>query len=171
MDQMYDRLARHYADWVRLYQRSPALEKAFVSWVTQLTAQGVLKGEEVSSFFYRVCVEASVTIYTELISNGDQVNAFQPVDALSRLIVLMIKYNGDTVATKVHYLTKILSIVVVVLAHMHEENGPNFPQKPFFRLFSSIFSDFQSIESTLHGAYPQILNALWFVLDYFLLVS
>lgn len=159
---VYDRLARHYADWVRLYQRSPQLEKAFVGWVTQLTAQGILKGEEISSFFYRVCVEACVTIYTELINIGDHVNAFQPVDALARLIVLMIKYNGDAIATKVHYLTKILSIVVVVLAHLHEETGPHFPQKPFFRLFSTIFSDLHTIESTLHGAYPQLLNALWY---------
>lgn len=158
---MYDRLARHYADWVRLYQRSPVLEKAFVGWVTQLTAQGILKGEEISSFFYRVCVEASVTLYSELTNNVDQSYAYQPVDALARLIVLMIKYNGDAVATKVHYLTKILSIVVVVLAHLHEDGGLNFPQKPFFRLFSSIFNDLNAIESTLHGAYPQLLNALW----------
>jgi CCR4-NOT transcription complex subunit 1 len=128
---MYDRSARHYADWVRLYQRSPQLEKAFVGWVTQLTAQGILKGEGISSFFCRVCVEACVTIYSELINIGDHVNAFQPGDALARLIVLMIKYNGDTVATKVHYLTKFLSIVVVVLAHLHKETGVNFLQKLF----------------------------------------
>jgi CCR4-NOT transcription complex subunit 1 len=158
---MYDRLACHYADWVRLYQRSPQLDKAFVGWVTQLTAQGILKGEVISSFFFRVCVEACVTIYSELINIGDHVNAFQPVDALARLIVLMIKYNGDAITTKVHYLTKILSIVVVVLAHLHEETGLDFPQKPFFRLFSTIFIDLHTIESTLHGAYPQLLNALW----------
>lgn len=158
---MYDRLAHHYADWVRLFQRSPFPEKSFVAWVTQLTAQGILKGEEISSFFYRVCVEASVTLYTELVLNGETVNAFQPVDALSRLIVLMIKYNGDAIATKVHYLTKILSIVVVVLAHFHEESGTIFPQKPFFRLFSSLFNDLHAIESTLHGAYFPLLIALW----------
>ena len=160
---MYDRLARHYADWVRLFQRSPFPEKSFVAWVTQLTAQGILKGEEISSFFYRVCVEASVTLYSELVVNGETTNAFQPVDALSRLIVLMIKYNGDAAATKVHYLTKILSIVVVVLAHFHEEAGTEFPQKPFFRLFSSLFNDLHTIEATLHGAYFQLLIALWSV--------
>ena len=74
----------------------------------------------------------------------------------------MIKYNGDAAATKVHYLTKILSIVVVVLAHMHEEDsGMTSPQKPFFRLFSSIFSDLNDNESTLYGAYPQLLVAIW----------
>src|SRR5258708_4986110 len=157
---MYDKLARHYADWVRLYQRSPNLEKAFVSWVTQLTAQGILKGEEISSFFYRVCVEASVTLYQELTSQGEIVNSYQPVDALSRLIVLMIKYNGDAVQTKVHYLTKILSIVVVVLAHFHEEFPTALPQKPFFRLFSSLFNDLHAIESTIQAPYLHFLVAL-----------
>lgn len=46
---VYDRLARHYADWVRSCQRSPQLEKVFVGWATQLTAQCVLKGENSSA--------------------------------------------------------------------------------------------------------------------------
>ena len=44
-----------------------------------------------------------MTIYSEPINISDHVNAFQPVDALARLIVFMIKYNGDAIATKVHH--------------------------------------------------------------------
>jgi CCR4-NOT transcription complex subunit 1 len=129
--------------------------------VTALTTQGILRGEEISSFFYRVCTESAIDLYTKFIARNDIVNAFQPIDALSRLFVLMVKYNGEAAATKVHYLTKILSIVVLVLAHAHEEFGVDFQQKPFFRLFSSLFSDLHSIESNLHGAYFQLLLALW----------
>ncbi|KAF9513935.1 hypothetical protein BS47DRAFT_1362032 [Hydnum rufescens UP504] len=109
---MYDRLARHYTDWVRVFQRSPFPEKSFVAWVTQLTAQGIPKGEEISSFFYRL---------------------------LPRF----------TISPK-------FCIAVVVLAHFHEEAG----KKPF-RLFSSLFNDLHAIEATLHGAYFQLLIALW----------
>lgn len=161
---VYEKLTYYFTEWVRLFQRSPSTEKSFVGWVTQLTSLGILKGEEISSFFYRVCTETSVMLYAKLMASGDFANAYQPIDALSRLIVLMIKYNGDAATTKIHYLTKILSIVVLVLAHAHEEGGPDFNQRPFFRLFSSLFSDLHSIESSLQGAYFQLLIALWYVL-------
>jgi len=67
-------------------------------------------------------------------------SVFQLVDALFCLIILMIKYNRDAGATKVHYRTRILVIVVVVLTHFHEEPGNEVPQKPFFRLFSGLSS-------------------------------
>lgn len=156
----------HFADWVRIYQRSPSSEKAFVSWVTQVTAQGILRGEDLSSLFYRVCVETSVQMYHKFMTAGDSVLAFQPIDALSRLITLMIKYNGDAsstnaVPTKVHYLTKILSIVVLVLARAHEDENAEFKQRPFFRLFSSLLADLNSIEMNLQTAYFHLLIALW----------
>ncbi|KAG9120265.1 hypothetical protein FRC07_004317, partial [Ceratobasidium sp. 392] len=110
-----ERLAVHFDDWVRIFQRSPSSEKAFASYVMQLTNEGILKGEDISSFFFRVCTETSVEQWSKYTAAGDFAAAFQPIDALSRLIVLMIKYNGDAtdVPAKVHYLTKILSIVVL----------------------------------------------------------
>ncbi|KAG8856743.1 hypothetical protein FRB96_006246 [Tulasnella sp. 330] len=158
-------LMHHFADWVRIYQRSPSSEKAFVGWVTQVTAQGILRGEDLSSLFYRVCVETSVQMYHKFMAAGESSLAFQPIDALSRLITLMIKYNGDAsstnaVPTKVHYLTKILSIVVLVLARAHEDETVEFKQRPFFRLFSSLLADLSSIESNLQTAYFHLLIAL-----------
>lgn len=128
--------------------------------MTQLTAQGILKDKEISSFFYCVCTETSIVLYTEVVASGDPIVVFQPIDVLSHLIMLMIKDNGDTVATKVHYLTKIISIVVVVLAHFYEENMLTFPQKPFFWLFLSLFNDLHMIEATLQGVYFQLLIVL-----------
>jgi len=53
---------------------------------------GVLKSEEIPRFsiqFARKLARQSIPNS----STGDHVNAFQPLDALARLIVLMIKYN------------------------------------------------------------------------------
>ncbi|KAG8914689.1 hypothetical protein FRC00_011472 [Tulasnella sp. 408] len=162
---VYETLLHHFAEWVRIYQRAPSSEKAFVSWVTQVTAQGILRGEDLSSLFYRVCVESSIQMYNKCIASGEPILAFQPIDALARLIVLMIKYNGDasssnSVPTKVHYLSKILSIVVLVLARAHEDDTVEFKQRPFFRLFSSLLADLHSIESQLHVAYFPLLIAI-----------
>ncbi|KZT20259.1 Not1-domain-containing protein [Neolentinus lepideus HHB14362 ss-1] len=164
-DQLREKLYDSFQQWVSIYQRSPSPEKAFVPFITQLTKQGILKVEDVSSFFFRVCAESSVSFYLKCGAAGEFANAFQGLDAMARLIVYIIKYHGDASGVnndqaKVHYLTKILSIFVLVLANMHEEQGQNFHQKPFFRFFSSLVNDLHAIEAQLGTAYFQLLIAI-----------
>jgi CCR4-NOT transcription complex subunit 1 len=152
---------------VRLFQHSPNAEKSFIDFVTQLQTQGILKGEEISSMFFRVCTEVSVDSYIKQKAVGGSVatGIFAPCDAFSKLVVLMIKYHADPNGTnkeqaKVHYLTKILSIIVLVLAQSHEELGAHFQQKPFFRIFSSLLHDLSLAEASLQTAYYHSLAAI-----------
>jgi CCR4-NOT transcription complex subunit 1 len=164
-EQLREKLFIWFQQWVNIFQRSHSPEKNFVPFITQLTKQGILKVEDRSSFFFRVCAESSVSSYVKCISAGDFDYAFQALDAMSRLIVYIIKYHGDASGVnndqaKVHYLTKILSIFVLVLANLHEEQGPTFQQKPFFRFFSSLINDLHAIEAHLGTAYFQLLMAI-----------
>ncbi|KAJ3553574.1 hypothetical protein NM688_g3537 [Phlebia brevispora] len=164
-EQMRERLVIWFQQWVSIYQRSHSPEKSFIPYINQLTKQGILKVEDMSSFFFRVSAECSVNSYSKCIAAGEYSYAFQALDAMSRLIVYIIKYHGDPAGVnneqaKVHYLTKILSILVLVLANMHEEQGVNFQQKPFFRFFSSLLNDLHSIESSLGHVYFQLLVAV-----------
>lgn len=165
--QLREKLFIWFQQWVSIFQRSPSPEKAFVPFIKELTKQGILKMDDVSSFFFRVCAESSVNSYTKSVTAGDFSfsYAYHALDAMSRLIVYIIKYHGDASGVnndqaKVHYLTKILSIFVLVLANMHEEQGPAFQQKPFLRFFSSLISDLHSIEASLDSAYFQLLLAI-----------
>lgn len=164
-EQIREKLFAWFQQWVNIYQRSHTPEKSFVPFITQLTKQGILKAEEMSSLFFRVCAESSVNNYLKCVQNNDYHHAFQALDAMSRLISYMIKYHGDASGVnndqaKVHYLTKILSIFVLVLANMHEDQGVAFQQKPFFRFFSSLINDFHSMEAHLGTAYFQLLLAI-----------
>lgn len=167
-EQMRQKLFIWFQQWVTIFQRSPSPEKSFVPFITQLTKQGILKVEDMSSFFFRVCAESSVNSYIKCVNNGEFGFTFQALDAMSRLIVYIIKYHGDASGVnndqaKVHYLTKILSIFVLVLANMHEEQGPAFQQKPFFRFFSSLLNDLHAIEASLGTAYFHLLLAIGYV--------
>ena len=162
-----EQLAYCFAEWIRLFQHSANAEKSFIDFVVHLQGQGILKGEEISSMFFRVCTEVGVDSYIKQKAVGGNLmtGIFQPVDAFSKLIVLMIKYHADPTGqnneqAKVHYLTKILSIVVLVLAQSHEELGPHFQQKPFFRLFSSLLHELHTAQSNLQGTYFQALLAI-----------
>ncbi|KAI0928230.1 hypothetical protein AcW2_004306 [Taiwanofungus camphoratus] len=164
-EQLREKLFIWFQQWVTIFQRSHSPEKSFVPFITQLTKQGILKVEDVSSFFFRVCAESSVNSYVKCVNAGEYGFAFQALDAMSRLIVYIIKYHGDASGinndqAKVHYLTKILSIFVLVLANMHEEQGPLFQQKPFFRFFCSLLNDLHTIEASLGTAYFQLLLAI-----------
>ncbi|KAG7086666.1 hypothetical protein E1B28_002606 [Marasmius oreades] len=156
-----EKLYLSFQGWVNIFQRSHSPERNFVTYVTQLTRLGFGKEDEVSLLFFRVCAESSVNHYMKCLGTEDYGSAFIQLDAMSRLIVLMIKYHGDASGhneqMKVHYLTKILSIFVLVLANLHEEQGPRFQQKPFFRFFSSLINDFHAIESALGTAYFHLL--------------
>ena len=165
--QLREKLFIWFQQWVSIFQRSPSPEKAFVPFITQLTKQGILKMDDVSSFFFRVCAESSVNSYIKSVTSGDFSSsyAYHALDAMSRLIVYIIKYHGDASGVnndqaKVHYLTKILSIFVLVLANMHEEQGQAFQQKPFLRFFSSLVNDLHTIEASLGSAYFQLLLAI-----------
>ena len=162
-----EQLAYSFASWVRLYQHANNAEKTFIEYVTQLQSQNVLKGEEVSSLYFRVCTEVSVEHFFKQRAMGATSAAalFAPVDAFAKLIVFMVKYDADPAGAndaqvKVHYLTKILSIVVLVLAQSHEELGARFQQRPFFRLFSSLLHDLRAAEPSLQGVYPLALQAI-----------
>lgn len=163
--QLREKLYIWFQQWIVIFQRSPSPEKNFVPFITQLAKQNILKADDVSSFFFRVCAESSVESYMKSMARGDFTYAFQSLDAVARLIVYIIKYHGDASGVnndqaKVHYLTKILSIFVLVLANMHEEQGAMFQQKPFLRFFSSLINDLHSIEKDLGAVYFQLLIAI-----------
>ncbi|KAH8102882.1 Not1-domain-containing protein [Cristinia sonorae] len=164
-EQLREKLFIWFQQWVNIFQRSHTPEKSFIPFINSLTKQGILKVEDISSFFFRVCAESSVNSYLKCIDAGEFTYSFQALDAMSRLIVYIIKYHGDASGVnneqaKVHYLTKILSIIVLVLANMHEEQGAEFQQKPFFRFFSSLLNDLHSIESSLGAMYFPLLIAV-----------
>ncbi|KZT44176.1 Not1-domain-containing protein [Sistotremastrum suecicum HHB10207 ss-3] len=164
---LHDRLFVWFQQWVMIFQRSPSPEKAFIPFVSQLQKEGILKQDDVSFLFFRICTEASIESYTGAVTGEgiDPEAAFEAIDAMSKLIALIIRYHGEASASnndqlKAHYLTKILSIVVVVLAHAHEEQGTSFQQKPYFRFFSSLFNDLHAIEPHVGSAYFPLMIAL-----------
>jgi CCR4-NOT transcription complex subunit 1 len=165
--EMHAKLLTWFRHWIYMFRESASTEKAFLSFIPQFTSEGYLAEDALTKLFFRVCTEASVASYHQRIASGDESRAFQDIDAFSRLIVMLIKYNGDvgTAANadmKKRYLSKILSIVVLVLVHQHEELGMDFQQKPFFRFFSSLLHDLHSIESSLQTTYVSLLLTIWY---------
>ncbi|EJT98519.1 Not1-domain-containing protein [Dacryopinax primogenitus] len=159
----YNTLASYFKGWVRSFHQSTNLEQSFIDFVTHPEMQGILRGEDISSLFFRVCAEVSVERTSVALRAGLAANPYLYVDALSKLLAMIVKYHGEAnnEHAKAHYLTKTLSIVVLVLAHVHEESdGQAFESRPFFRLFSSLLNDLQGIYTSASNTQFQLLLAM-----------
>jgi CCR4-NOT transcription complex subunit 1 len=83
---------------------------------------------------------------------------FHGVDALSKLIALLLKNYSDTHgvssdSAKTLYFAKIFTIAALSLVNDNEELGPAFEQRPYYRFFSSLLSDLQCIQHSFPTAY------------------
>ncbi|KAH9440897.1 hypothetical protein Pst134EB_029549 [Puccinia striiformis f. sp. tritici] len=162
-----EQLSFCFAEWVRMYSSSYSVEKPFIEFISSLQAHGILKGEEVSSLFFRVCMEVSIDAYIKAKASGSTAarGIFQPVDAFARLISLMIKYHTDPTGidierAKTHYMSKLLSIVLMVMGQFHKELGEHFQQKPFFRFFSGLLVHINALEVHLGSCYQSVMMTL-----------
>ncbi|KAI8146312.1 CCR4-Not complex component, Not1-domain-containing protein [Fennellomyces sp. T-0311] len=158
-----------FAEWVRLYQHPSTTEKAQTAFLTQLSQQNVLKAEDMSSLFFRVCIETSIdrVIKYKQIPGQTPGAAYQVIDAFSKLVVGLVKLpadgNNNTSSNniaKVSQFSKVLSVIVLILAQHHEQNRRQFNQRPFLRLFTCLLSDLHSSEQQLQSVYLPILTAL-----------
>ena len=69
-----------FQQWVTVFQHLHSPEKAFVPYITQLTKQGILKVEDVSSFFFRVCADSSVNSCLKCVATREFEYAFQALN-------------------------------------------------------------------------------------------
>ncbi|KAI8604517.1 CCR4-Not complex component, Not1-domain-containing protein [Dissophora ornata] len=158
-----EQLAFIFAEWIRVYQLPTSNDKDYGAFINSIQQQGVLKGEEISSLFFRVCTEMSVESYIKYkVTNTTA--AYQGVDAFVKLIVTLVKHYSDPQGVnhsgaKVRYLTTLLSIIVLVLAQAHEQRRGQFNQKPFLRLFSGLLTEMMMSYESSPGMYFQILTA------------
>ncbi|KAK4519925.1 uncharacterized protein ATC70_010169 [Mucor velutinosus] len=170
-----------FTEWVRIYQHPTTSDKVLNAFVAQLSQQGIFKMEDVSSLFYRVCLETSIehAIKYKQLPGQSAGLAYQPIDAFSKLVISLLKLQQQqqqppstpigtpaTAATeaqdasRVSLFDKVLSIIVLVAAQHHEQRRQQFNQRPFLRLFTSLFSDLHAAEQQLQAIYIPILTAM-----------
>lgn len=83
-------------------------------------------------FFFRLCTESCIELYQQPSLRT------QAIESYTKLIGFMVRSQSNTTA-KVTMASQVLSVVVLVLAHHHESQNVHFNQKPFLKLFSSLF--------------------------------
>ena len=134
-----------FVEWVTLCRQPMPTDNMFVAFITELHSQQLLNSQEEMVLFLRICVDlAAEPIEREdLNAAADPNEVFFDVDALAKLIVLLVKNQGESIGSvqgnKAAYMNSILSLLVLILNNHHVMRGEQFNQRLFFRLFSSTF--------------------------------
>ncbi|BFZ65241.1 CCR4-NOT core subunit cdc39 [Saitoella coloradoensis] len=162
-----EQLAFIFAEWIRICQHPASNDKVYLAFIYQLQQQGILEDDQLHALFFRVALDLSVENYLKQAAQGTvTINSYVPIDALAKLIVILVRYNAEVdqvrgeAPTKQTYFAKVLAVINMIFAHTHEIFGEAFNQKPFFRLFSTILSEIQTYEHALEDIQIQLYTAL-----------
>jgi CCR4-NOT transcription complex subunit 1 len=137
-----------FSEWIGVYKFAGATDRTFQSFLKDLHNRQVMNSQEDSALFFRLSVDISVAMFEHESQNpnGSLDEAFLYIDALAKLVILLVKFQGETTGavkgSKPAYLDSVLSLLVLVLNHHQVMRGDAFNQRVFFRLFSSILCEY-----------------------------
>lgn len=140
-----------FMEWVRMCDHPHPTDKMLAAFICQLHQRQLLNSMEDMALFFRLCIDSSVEKFDreELNPAGVLLDAYLHVDALAKLVVLLVKFQGEAdgavKASKPEYMSSMCSLITLILNNHHVMRGEHFNQRVFFRLFSSILCEWHDI--------------------------
>ena len=137
-----------FEEWIHLMINPNASEEAYSAFIEQMFNNQIIADSNDLCLFLRLAIDFSVDRYEQHLQNDNNVNdAYIPVDALAKLVAMLVKARtpeGAVKNDKMKDLRTILSLIVFVLNHHHVMRGEQFNQKIFYRLLSMLLCEFAS---------------------------
>lgn len=133
-----------FNEWLTLFAHPDPTDTMNVAFVHQLNYRQILSSQEELVLFLRLCIDLSVDVVAHEETNPtmDPTPTYFNIDALAKLVVLLVKNQGeaedDVKGSKTSYMSSIFSLLVLILNNHHIMRGEQFNQRVFYRLFSCI---------------------------------
>ncbi|KAI9368910.1 CCR4-Not complex component, Not1-domain-containing protein [Aspergillus egyptiacus] len=143
-----DQMEYIFSEWIGIYKAPGAVDLTYHSFLKDMHQRQVMGNQEDSALFFRLSIDISVAMFEHELQNpnGTLDEAFLYIDALAKLVVLLVKFQGEGTgsakSSKSVYFNSILSVLVIVLNHHQIMRGEAFNQRVFYRLFSSILCEY-----------------------------
>ena len=140
-----------FMEWKSLWSYPQSTDAMFAAFLSHLHQRQLLNSQEDMVLFLRICIDSAVEALEQedLNPTTQPIDAYFTVDALSRLLVLLVKNqgeaNGAVKGSKPSYMNSILSLIILILNNHHVVRGEGFNQRAFFRLFSCILYDWYDV--------------------------
>lgn len=144
-----DQMEYIFSEWIGVYKAPGANERTYLSFLQDMHNRQVLNTQEDAALFFRLSIDISVAIFDhelQIPDGGSLDEAIMYIDALAKLVILLVKYQGESVGavktSKAAYFNSILATLVLILNNHQVMRGEGFNQRAFFRLFSSILCEY-----------------------------
>jgi CCR4-NOT transcription complex subunit 1 len=143
-----DQMRYIFEEWLGLFKNPSTPSRIYAAFIKEMHQKQVMNTQEDSALFFRLCLDECVAVFEheEFNGTGNSDDMFMPTDGLAKLIILLVKLqgesNGAVKASKSAYLNSIMSLLVLVLNNHHIVRGEQFNQRVFFRLFSGILCEY-----------------------------
>lgn len=143
-----DQMEYIFSEWIGVYKAPGATDRTYFSFLKDMHQRQVMDNREDSALFFRLSIDISVAMFEHESQNpgGSIDEAFLYIDALAKLVILLVKFQGESAgavkANKSVYFNSILSLLVLVLNHHQVMRGEAFNQRVFFRMFSSMLCEY-----------------------------
>lgn len=145
-----DQMRYVFDEWVGIFENIGPNEGTCAAFLKELHKEQTINSTEDLTEFLRLCLEACIDCYEREAQSlrGSVDVAFSHADALARLVVLLVKFQGDNNGAvqinKATYLQNILTVLVLILNHHQVMRGVAFHQRLFNRLFTSMLYEYSS---------------------------
>ncbi|RDL41824.1 uncharacterized protein BP5553_01803 [Venustampulla echinocandica] len=150
MAERQDQMDYIFEEWVHLCSNPNASEKATQQFISQMYDKQIINNRDDLCLFLRLSIDSSVDRFEQHTQNNGSINdGYISIDSLAKLIALLVigrEREGEVKIDRPLFLKSILSLAVLVLNHHHVIRGEHFNQKVFFRLFSTILTEFNTLE-------------------------
>ena len=146
----HDQMEYTFNEWIALFQSSPMSEESSAAFLKDMHQKQIISSQEDSLYFLRYCLDFCLESYDHEanIPNGSVYEAFAPTDALAKMIISLVRFQGENEGSvqlqKAAYLDSLLSTVVLLLNFQHVTREEQFNQRVFFRLFSNILLEYSA---------------------------
>lgn len=154
----HEQIAYLLEEWV-LLQRSDVPERALVAFINQLHSSRVISNHDDLATMLRTCIDLSVLAYDreEEMSYGSLDHAYINVDGVAKLVAYLVGYQEATQGNepsavqdgKIKYLEHILCFIVLVTNHHYQSRGERFNSRLFYRFFSTLFIELNTLRAVL----------------------
>ncbi|KAK0707471.1 CCR4-Not complex component, Not1-domain-containing protein [Lasiosphaeris hirsuta] len=148
-----DQMDYVFEEWVHLCNNPAASEKAATIFVQQMHSRGVIANKDDFFIFARQAIDKSVERFDQQSQSiSSPTEAYQTIDALVKMIIIFLQSHEDGTnghSTQADFLDSTLALGVLVLNSHHVKRGDSFNQRVFFRFFSTLLHEVNSVSDEL----------------------
>lgn len=145
-----DQMRYVFDEWVGIFENIGPNEGTCAAFLKELHKEQTINSTEDLAEFLRLCIDSCIGCYDQEAQSvrGSVDVAFSHTDALARLVIMLVKFQGDTDGavrlSKAPYLETILTVLVLILNHHQIMRGVAFHQRLFNRLLANMLYEYST---------------------------